>query len=122
MGRRSRRPRARRHDLGAASLLAVACLSVLLLVGAALGVVAAMVHAHRVAQSAADLAALAGASALADGDDGCGVAARIAEANGAALDGCRAVDREVAVTVRVDGPGWLGQSGDLTAEARAGPG
>ena len=44
--------------------------ALLLFVGAALGVVGALVRAHRVAQSAADLAALAGAAALARGD-GC---------------------------------------------------
>ena len=54
------RPAARR---GSATLLRRGpSVGVLLLVGAALGVVAAMVHAHRVAQSAADLSALAGAA------------------------------------------------------------
>jgi secretion/DNA translocation related TadE-like protein len=114
--------RVRRDEGGAASLFAVACLAVLLLVGAALGVVAAMVHAHRQAQSAADLASLAGASAVADGGDGCGAAAQIAAANGAAVQGCRVLGHDVSVRVTVTGPGWLGQSGDLAAEARAGPG
>jgi len=108
-------------ERGAASLFAVACLSVLLMVGAALGVVAAMVHAHRVAQSAADLAALAGATEAAEGGDACAAAGRIAAANGADLDACLLSGRDVAVTVTVEGPGWLGQSGDLVAEARAGP-
>ncbi len=92
--RRSRRARRIRREraAGRASaarrrLFAVACLSVLLLVGAALGVVAAMVHAHRVAQSAADLAALAAASAVGRGGDACAAAGRIAAANGAGLDG-----------------------------------
>ena len=111
----------RRGEAGAASLFAVACLSVLLLLGAALGVVAAMFAAHRSAQAAADLAAIAGASAAAEGGDACGSAARIAAANGAALDSCAVSGREVAVTVEVSGPRWLGQSGDLFAEARAGP-
>jgi len=106
---------------GAASLFAVACLSVLLMVGAALGVVAALVHAHRVAQSAADLAALAAASELAEGGDACAAAGRIAEANGAGLAACGVDGLDVAVTVTVEGPRWLGQSGDLAAEARAGP-
>jgi secretion/DNA translocation related TadE-like protein len=110
-----------RGERGAASLFAVACLAMLLVVGAALDVVAAMVHAHRVAQSAADLVALAAASAVADGADGCAAAARIATANGASLAACRVDDRDVAVTVTVDGPRWLGQSGDLAAQARAGP-
>jgi secretion/DNA translocation related TadE-like protein len=110
-----------RDDTGAASLFAIACLSVLLLVGAALGVVAAVVAAHRTAQSAADLAALAGAAAVGDGLDGCAAAARIAGANGARLDGCQVWGRDVTVDVTVTGPEWLGQSGDLGAQARAGP-
>jgi secretion/DNA translocation related TadE-like protein len=114
--------RRRRGERGAASLFAVACLAVLLFVGAALGVVAAMVHTHRIAQSAADLAALAAASAVADGLDGCAAAARIAAANGAAVHSCGVSGREVTVGVVVTGPRWLGQSADLEAEARAGPG
>jgi secretion/DNA translocation related TadE-like protein len=110
-----------RGERGAASLFAVACLSVLLMVGAALGVVAAMVHAHRAAQSAADLAALAAAAEVADGGDACAVAGRIAAANGAGLEVCEVSGRDVLVTVTVDGPRWLGQSGDLAAAARAGP-
>ena len=111
----------RRGERGAASLFAVACLSTLLLVGSALGVVAAMVKDHRAAQAAADLSALAGASAAAEGGDACGAAARIATANGGDLDSCAVSGRDVAVTVSVSGPGWLGQSGDLVAQARAGP-
>ena len=89
--------------------------------GAALGVVGAMVKAHRVAQAAADLSALAGASALADGKDACAAAARVATANGASVTDCAPDGLEVRVTVEVDGPRWLGQTADLVAEARAGP-
>lgn len=100
----------------------IACLAVLLLLGAALGVVAAMVRTHRAAQSAADLAALAVASALVGGGEPCSAGARIAAANGARLIGC-VLDRRVAtVRVVVPGPHWLGQVADLEGEARAGPG
>jgi len=111
----------RRHERGAATLLAVSFLGVLVLVGAALGVVGAMVVAHRTAQSAADLAALAGAGAIADGVDPCAAASGSAQANGARLEGCTTSSREVTVTVTVPGPRWLGQPHDLTAQARAGP-
>jgi secretion/DNA translocation related TadE-like protein len=107
---------------GAASLLAVALLSVLLLVGAALGVVAGMVWAHRSAQAAADLAALAGAAGLQQGGDACGAAGRIAGANHARLISCRVQGEDVSVEVTVTGPRWLGQDQDLSARARAGPG
>ena len=67
---------------------------VLLVVGAALGVVAAMVRAHRVAQAGADLAALAGAHGLALGRDGCLEAGRIAAANDVRLTACRVEGRD----------------------------
>ena len=111
-----------RDERGAATVVAVACLGILVLVGAALGVVAAMVHAHRQAQSAADRAALAAAAAVADGGDPCGSAAHIAVANGSRLDLCEVDGREVVVEVTVTGPRWLGQTEDLRARARAGPG
>ena len=111
-----------RGERGSASLLVVALLSVLLLVGAALGVVAAMVWAHRVAQSAADLSALAGAADLQEGEDACASASRIAGANDASLTTCRVQGEVVEVEVTVAGPHWLGQHADLSARARAGPG
>ena len=107
---------------GSASMLAVALLSVLLLVGAALGGVAAIVWAHRTAQSAADLSALAGATDLQEGADACGTAARIAGVNHARLTSCVVQGEEVVVEVTVTGPRWLGQEADLSARARAGPG
>jgi secretion/DNA translocation related TadE-like protein len=118
----TRRERADRADQGAASLLTVAVGGLLVLVGAALSVVGAMVVAHRQAQSAADLAALAAATTLADGGDACGTAGSWALANGADLAACAVDGREVRVRVVVTGPRWLGQVGDLEAEARAGPG
>jgi secretion/DNA translocation related TadE-like protein len=109
-------------ERGSVSLFAIACLAVLLLLGAALGVVAALVHAHRVAQSAADLAALSAASAIGRGQDPCAVGSSTASANGALVTSCAVAGREVTLRVRVDGPHWLGQAADLEAEARAGPG
>jgi len=111
----------RRAERGSATLFALALVGVLVLVGAALGVVAAMVHAHRVAQSAADLAALAGAEAQARGRDPCARAAELATANDARLDSCAVQGRDVRVQVTVAGPHWLGQHHDLSAQARAGP-
>lgn len=115
------RARVRVDERGSATLFATATIGVLLLLGAALGVVAALVAAHRTAQSAADLAALGGASSLQQRADPCSAAARVADANGAALDDCSVAGEEVTVTVRVAGPRWLGQSADLTAQGRAGP-
>ncbi|MFC7496842.1 MULTISPECIES: Rv3654c family TadE-like protein [unclassified Nocardioides] len=111
----------RRGDRGSAAPFAVACLGVLVLLAGALGVVAAMIHAHRQAQGAADLAALAAARALARGAGGCVEGGRIAAANGARLLACEVTGREVRLRVEVAGPRWLGQTADLGAEARAGP-
>ncbi len=106
---------------GSATLLATAMIGLLLLVAGALGVVGALVHAHRVAQAAADLAALAGASAPGRGEDPCTAAGTVAEANGASLDTCTVSGLDVRVHVTVTGPRWLDQTADLSAEARAGP-
>lgn len=111
----------RADQRGSATLFAVSCIAVLLLVGAALGVVAAMVRAHRAAQSAADLAALAVADAVGTEGDPCSAGAVTASANGARLTACVVVGRDATVTVSVSGPHWLGQVADLAAQARAGP-
>lgn len=110
-----------RGERGSATLFAVACLSALLLVGAALGVVTAMVRAHRVAQSAADLTALAVADAIGSGRDPCAAGSAVAGANDASLVACVVDGRDATVTVTVTGPHWLGQVADLSADARAGP-
>lgn len=104
-------------------MLVVAFAGLLLLVGAAAAVVGVLVAAHRTAQAAADLAALAGATTVVEqsGRDPCGVAAEIASANDASLTRCRVSGAEVRVEVSVHGPRWLGQDQDLSAEARAGP-
>lgn len=110
-------------ERGAATVLVVAVAGLLVLLGAAAGVVGAIVAAHRVAQSAADLAALAGAATLADhsGRDPCTTAGQVASANGADLGGCAVEGSDVVVEVTVAGPRWLGQDQDLMARARAGP-
>ncbi|TYL49912.1 flp pilus-assembly TadE/G-like family protein [Nocardioides sp. BGMRC 2183] len=108
-------------ERGAASVLVVSLCGVLLLLGAGMGVVAAILVDHRRAQSAADLAALAGATAIGDGGEACSSAAAVAELNGAALTACAVEGQDVVVDVIVSGPRWLGQTGDLVARARAGP-
>lgn len=109
-------------DRGAASVLVATCVVLLLTIGAGLGVVAALVRSHRSAQSAADLAALAGATARQRGEDACALAAALARANDAVLVTCSLLGDDVLVDVEVSGPRWLGQTADLTARARAGPG
>ena len=115
----------RPDERGSATVLVLAMMAVLVTVGAALAVVVAMVAAHREAQAAADLSALAGARDAARGRDGCAGAARIASANGARLTACSvtvsARGSVVDLSVEVPGPRWLGQTPDLGARSRAGP-
>lgn len=109
------------RERGAATLLVVSASGLLLFVGLALSGVSALVVAHRRAQSAADLAALAGAVAAADARDACAAATLTARANEAELVACSRSGTEVRVTVIVSGiavPG--GRPLDLRAEARAG--
>ncbi len=78
-------PRGSRGSRGAATVLGVAMAGLLLLLGVALAELGAVVVAHRRAQAAADLAALAGASTPAES---CAAAERVALANGARLASC----------------------------------
>ena len=110
-----------RGQAGAATLLAVAMAGVLMVVGAALAVVGAMVVAHRQAQASADLAALAGATAAAQGKDACQAARDVALLNAGTVVACAVDAGTVTVEVRVPGPHWLGQQSDLHARSRAGP-
>lgn len=109
-------------ERGSVTLVVVGCAGVLLLLGAALGVAAALVRAHRDAQAAADLAALAAAGAVGWGHDPCAAAADVASANRARVTSCRVSGREARVRVEVTGPHWLGLRADLAGGARAGPG
>jgi secretion/DNA translocation related TadE-like protein len=118
---------ARRDELGLAAPLVVTLaglLLVLALLGAGLG---RLLVDQRRAASAADLAALAGASAVQHGRDACQAAAETAGRNGAELVACTVTGEQVLVrtAVRSAGPGRLlgGVDGRVTveAEAHAGP-
>ncbi|NLA56784.1 MAG: TadE-like protein [Corynebacterium humireducens] len=64
---------------------------------------AGQVSAQHEAQVAADLAAVAGASAVYRGEDGCTVAVAVAGDNGASLRDCRGAGADLTVTVRIRG-------------------
>lgn len=114
------RPRGsrRRSARGAATVLGVAFAGLLLLLGVALVELTAVVAAHRRAQAAADLAALAGATSRAGP---CAAAGSVALANGARLTSCTPEGVGVLVSVRVDTPPGLGRLLVIEARARAGP-
>ena len=117
---RPERERAR-PERGSASLLVVGLTGVLLLIGMAATFVVATAAAHRRAQGAADLAALAAAAALQQGSDPCGAAGRFAGANGASLTGCQVLGEDVLVQVAVAGPRFLDHGWEPVGRARAGP-
>lgn len=108
-------------EAGAATVLVLAMVGLLCFVVVGLAASVGLVRSQRVAQSGADLAALAGATALGDGFSACDAAAEVAGANGTDLTECVVAGRQVRVAVRVPGAQWLGREVDVVAGARAGP-
>ena len=104
-------------ERGSAAVSGVAAMLLLIIVtitGAQVG--AAVVARHRVT-GAADLAALAAAARLTDGDGiACEQAKRVAEANRSTLDSCAVSGWEVVVQLSAITP-----FGPVNARARAGP-
>lgn len=114
------RSRAGERGAGTVLVLAVAAVVVTLLLGA-LALLSVVLAGHRAA-AAADLAALAAATAL-DGerDPGraCAAAERLAAANGARVTSCIVRGAEVWLATAVD-PDWRGLP-QAAARSRAGP-
>jgi secretion/DNA translocation related TadE-like protein len=112
----------RRHDeRGAATMLALTLLGALVSVAVALAPLGGALVASRRAAAAADLAALAGASALQQGRDACAAAARVAAANDARVAACAVRADDVRLRVVVDAGRVLGRSLEVSGRARAGP-
>ena len=102
-------------------MIAVAVIGVLVSFGFGCAGAGSVVVAHRRAQAAADLAALAGAAALGRGVDACATARSIAGRNGAHLFSCVLRGDDVLVEVRTRTVPLLGRRYVLPARARAGP-
>ncbi|MCZ4562909.1 flp pilus-assembly TadE/G-like family protein [Rhodococcus sp. IEGM 1401] len=112
-----------RDDEGGATVLAALAMSALIVVVVMVMHVGSAVGARHQAQSAADLAALAGAGALDRGvADACETARGLAGRMGTRLRECTIDEWDVIVTVGQ--PVFLGRFGmsDAIASARAGPG
>lgn len=109
-------------DRGVATVWAAGAIAVLMSVavfGLYLG--EAMVVRHQ-AESAADLAALAGAAAVVVGEGyACAQARRVTERMRVQLVSCRTRGWDVLVDVAARPSGWLGGLGAATGRARAGP-
>jgi secretion/DNA translocation related TadE-like protein len=111
----------RRHgEEGVAVVLSLALVAVLAVAAITAGGIGVTIAAHRRAQAAADLGALAGAGAAQTGDDACAAARRVVARNGADLATCAVSGAVIQVEVRVALPGLLGD-GEVRARSRAGP-
>lgn len=118
-----RRAGVRSGERGSATVLMLAVIVVALTLALAAAALARAAHARGTAQAAADLAAIAAATAAQRpvGGDPCAVAAHVAAQNGARLDRCAVLaggDVELSTSVAVD----LGAfTATASAQARAGP-
>lgn len=110
-----------RAEDGAATVLAISLVALLTVVAFTAAGMTGLVAAHRRAQAAADLSALAAAATLQEGGSGCAAAARVADRNGAELVGCSQEGRTVLVGVVVRTRPIGGQRWALPGRARAGP-
>ncbi|SEP64126.1 Rv3654c family TadE-like protein [Microlunatus flavus] len=115
-----------RGERGSGTLLVVGVMAVVGVVAAVAMVAAAYLVAGHQARGAADLAALSGAAAYAEGRAPCPAAARLAKANGGRLASCDRVgddvDYVVSVEVVVDvGVRVPGLPRHLEGRAHAGP-
>lgn len=111
----------RADERGAATVIAVALIGVLVSFGFGCAGAGSVVVAHRRAQAAADLAALAAAGARERGEDSCAAARGIARRNGTRLSSCSVQGDDVVVGVHAVTVPLLGQRYVLAARARAGP-
>jgi secretion/DNA translocation related TadE-like protein len=112
----------RSPDRGSATIWVLAAGLVLLLAGVSGATVGAAHVARHQAQSAADLAALAGAAHAVEGSGAaCVRAAQIAAANDARVAGCQLNGLDLTVTVEVSPPAIVGAGRPASATARAGP-
>ena len=113
-----RRPEGER---GAASVMVLSLVAVVLVLTAGGLVVASVVVASHRARVAADLGALAGASAMQDGvsaGQACSVAHQVVRANGAATQSCSSTGGDLELRVEVRAALWPEPA---TARSRAGP-
>ncbi|GAA1733806.1 Rv3654c family TadE-like protein [Brachybacterium phenoliresistens] len=105
-------------DRGSAPAAVIAWVGMAVTMLGALSLLGLGAAAQARADTAADLAALAGADALAAGSgDPCPIAGEVARRNGAQLASCAVAGRDVIVTVAVD----AGALPPVSGRARAGP-
>lgn len=111
-----------RRERGSATAWSVPFIGALVLLTLLMAVVGGALVTVRRVQAAADLAALAGATAHADGRSACAEVARVAGRNGGRLDSCDVLDGgDVRVVVSASFAGPWPQALTVRGRARAGP-
>lgn len=121
---RAHRTGERDRERGAGTVLVLGLVAVALLLAVGVAALGAAQNARGAAQSAADLGALAGATALRAGFDPCGTAHAAVSRNGAEVVACEVLGRgavRVVAACPVGGPGRAFVPGSARASARAGP-
>jgi secretion/DNA translocation related TadE-like protein len=111
----------RRDERGSGAVLGSAVIVVIVTATVMVAVLCGVLVQQRRLESAADLAALAGAAAVQDGEDGCAAAHLAARRNGARLASCQAAGDTVAVTAAQTTTLLFGWPVQQRARARAGP-
>lgn len=116
-----RTSRGDRRERGSASVLATVLAGALLAATALLSAVGAGIADQRRAAAAADLSALAGASAVQRGEPGCAAARSVAARNHARVTSCSVVGEVVTVRTARPARRVLGVTFTVRSRARAGP-
>lgn len=104
---------------GSASVLSIFLIALLVTLAVGVGCAGLLLISHRHVETAADLVALAGATAAQAGELACPAAARIAIKNQVVLQSCEENAGMVAVRVKTKPLKWLQLT--VTARAVAGP-
>lgn len=117
----SRTGRERVGERGSGTVLVLVVMMMLGITGGSVALVGAAIGVRHRAETAADLAALSGAAALARGTPPCPIAARIARVNGATVETCNVAGAMVNVTVTLQPQGPLARLPPARARAKAGP-
>ena len=107
---------------GSATIFMLIAMGLVGLATAVVCLLAVAITARHRAASAADAAALAAAAHAADGEStACGLATRVAGADGGQLVGCSLAGPVAVVAVEVRPNDWLRAFGAATVKAKAGP-
>lgn len=119
--RKRHKVRTSRAERGSATVYAAIIITALSAVCLLMLTLSGIVRLDHEASRAADLAAVAGAEAALDGDEGCASARDVARRNGVRLVTCELAFEVVTVTVQITSQRVLGRRWTFNRTARAAP-